>query len=247
MRKQGFSLTEALLSLFLSCIVLLILIQMYLVVTTNYHQLQKKVDAIFDKQLLSELLRHHIREAGFTPCINSDYLMIHDKRDKPGIVQAIVFNPEKKTSSIQFSHMSDAFLTVQKRLSSTQLLVDGFPAFNQKAPLMIADCWHGEIQWIKSVQAKKEGVIITLKTPLSFAYRQPFYVGEWVEEHFFMAKVANGKQGLFYGKAQHSERLSDAFTHLSGHWLSKSPPIVEVLLARDNQAPLAVIARVRAP
>jgi hypothetical protein len=205
MQKQaGLSLSELLISLFLSTVIMTTLIQLYLGSKRQYIETEKILETSFDLQWVNDLLTDSIRRAGFTPCLGLDYLHVIDRRNHPKNSPAL--NIENQPQQfIQVSRMKENFSQLIKVESPTRLVVERSVEFNEKRPLIIADCEHAEIHEQFRTNQQLNETEITLSKPLMNTYGRSAYVGEFLEERWFIKKNAQRNNTLHYQLAQTEE------------------------------------------
>lgn len=211
MKKQlGFSLSEVLISLFLASIITTILMQFYLSTKHQYVEAQEILSRNLDLRWTADLISDSIRRAGFTPCLNIDRLFSSDQRKNGAIIHALIIK-NKPEQSIQIHRMHERFAQVEKIHRRTQIRVSDKVVFNEKRPLLIADCEHAEVQKIFSIEYYEGSQLITLDTPLQFSYGTSVYIGEFVEEQWFI------KEKKLHYRSIHTEELTPLIHSLSAH------------------------------
>ncbi|STX50731.1 Tfp pilus assembly protein PilW [Legionella busanensis] len=233
MKQHGISLLELMISLFLFCLLIEIITQSYLNSKQQYLITQKKLDNTFDIQLVSQLIRASIRSAGFTPCLNSDYLIMQDRRNSSNLQLPSI---QIKGNSLTIRHMSDNFFTVKRQLDSQHLLITNNRILTKGNDVLIADCVHGEVHELNSVEHTSSGLLVGLKKPLSFHYISPMYIGSWLEEKFFTKTDKYGVENLFY-KLKHAEQLTSLVNHFSVKMLKEGRyRFIDVILDIGDKA-----------
>ncbi|MGQ3888217.1 PilW family protein [Legionella sp. CNM-1927-20] len=226
-KQRGISLLELMISVFLFCLLIEILTQTYLNSKRQYLTAQKKLDNALDIQLISQLIRASIRSAGFTPCLNSDYLIMRDGRKSSNLQLSSI---QIKDNSLIIRRMSDDFFTVKRQFDSQHLLITDNKILTKGEVVLIADCVHGEIHELSSVEYTSSGLLVGLKKPLSFHYLSPMYLGSWLEEQFFTKIDKYGVRNLFY-KLKHAEQLTSMVNRFSAKMLKKEGyRFIEVIL-----------------
>lgn len=245
MKKQaGITLSEVLISLFLSSFLVTLLMQFYLTTKQQYSKAEEKLATSFDVRWVSELLSDSIRRAGFTPCLSLDQLEPKDRRQKGKIIHGL-FIEKLPEPVIQVNRMSEYFVKVNKILNSTQLLLPYTVSFNLKRPLLIASCAQAEVQQIFDLKPHPEGVVLTLEKPLHSSYTSATYVGEFIEERWFIKLNKQGKKSLYYQSSQ-TEELSPAIHSLQANILSiHDKSFIEILLgiAEDQIHSIKIMIR----
>lgn len=198
-RQHGLSMPEMLIALFSSTLLMSVLSNQYLGVKQRYQQLSDELEQSFDVQLVMDLMRQTVRQAGFTPCLGVEHLTTIDRRfERPGL-KAINLD-----SGLQVNHMSPYFGYLLKQTGLTTFRSSKNVILSGKRPILIADCFHAEVHRIQDLKQQGEYWEIELEKPLSFDYQSPIYVGEWIEERFYLKN-----ERLFFD-AGHIDALSDS-------------------------------------
>lgn len=207
MKKQmGLSLTEVLISLFLGSVIMTELIQLFIESKHQYLETEKVLAMRFDLQWVTDLLSDSIRRAGFTPCLGIDRLQIIDQRNHHNKIRGLHVG-NHPDQFIQVNRMNEYFAKIVKIQSSTRILVQNSVTFHKKRPILIADCEHAEIQEIFDMEQQGEHLLIILKKPLYFSYDTSLYVGEYLEEKWFIKNNANHEDTLHY-QLVHTEEIT---------------------------------------
>lgn len=204
-RQKAFGLVELMLGLFLGTCLLALMARHYLTAKQQSADTTTVMARAYDQQLITELMRTSIRQAGFTPCAPIRWLTDNDNQQAQHL-EALVLNVGSG-KALQISRMSEDFTIIQDVLSTNQLLVEEGLDFRANESVLLADCVHAEIKTIQSI--KREGSVwrVTLKTPLHNAYTSPMYIGEWLQERFFIDNNKQGEKALYY-QLKHPEELS---------------------------------------
>jgi len=204
--QKGIGLLDIVISLLLSSLIMIALMKHYLNTKQQYHFIQTVLEEATELQLVGDLIKDSTRKAGFTPCLSIDYLMTLDQRNAHQHLSSIKITNGKE-SSLQINRMSEHFNVVTEFLSGTRLLATRFEAMTKEHPVLISDCYHAEVQNVVDVKHTSNGQIVMLAQPLAFEYEPPVYIGEWVDETFYMHSQAHLPTTLFY-KANHAEELT---------------------------------------
>ncbi|KGP62392.1 hypothetical protein EP47_13245 [Legionella norrlandica] len=204
--QAGFGLSEILISLFLASLMTIVLTQLYLSCKSQYLKEQKLLEINLDLQWASDLISDSIRKAGFTPCLNIERLKTSDSRHLGRTI--VGFQIENTSRSrLQINRMSEFFAEVVNILSPTQIITSQEIVSNIKHPIIISDCNHAEVHEILSINKLRNGQLIALRKPLVFSYGKTIYLGEWLEEKWFIQQNNAGENALFY-KLFQTEELS---------------------------------------
>ncbi|WP_298623205.1 prepilin cleavage protein [uncultured Legionella sp.] len=210
--NSGFGLTEIMISLFLSSIIITGLIQLYLNVKQHYLESQKALEVHLEVQWISDLLSDSIRRSGFTPCLSVDRLVSMDMRNLGHVLTG--FKWVSSEQSLFISRMSNVFSERIEFRSPTEIAVMGEVVFNKHRPLIIADCHHAEVHQILKIVSLHKGQLITIAAPMMYSYDQSVFVGEWIEEKWMIKNNGRGIDALYYQSIQ-TEELSSLVHSLS--------------------------------
>jgi prepilin-type N-terminal cleavage/methylation domain-containing protein len=203
-RKQhGFGILELFISLMLSCLLISGLIQQYIQIKRQVIFVEKQISTEDDLELISQLMRTSIRKAGFTPCSAINNLTAFDSRSSRNNLLAV----EARHDEINISRMSDNFTSNFSYTNSKEIMLLKNFTTKKIRQLMIADCYHAEVQNIDVVKNDSHGILVRFHKPLKFSYKPPIYIGEWVEESFFIKTNQRGIKSLYY-KSHHTDELS---------------------------------------
>ncbi|MFC3907920.1 PilW family protein [Legionella dresdenensis] len=240
MRKEyGLTLTELMIALFLSTLLISLLLQQYVTAKKHYLALQKQLNQNFELNLVSDLIKNSVRQAGFAPCRSVGQLETVDRRDKSVPLLAYIIDDH----GLVLNRMSEHFATVQYQYSAQQILVEPGAYFALKQPVLIADCYHAEVQLLKTARSVKEGMLLTLQKPLAYSYIDPIYVGQWLEERFYIHKNPHSQLTLYYQNG-HSEELSELINSLSVE--AVYPSLLNITLGYGDDKKLPLTTRIRA-
>lgn len=209
--QRGMSLSEVLIGLFLSSLIIIITTQFYLSSKKQYLEAEEILSKNFDVQWVIDLLSDSIRRAGFTPCLGVDQLIAIDRRKKDERIEGLkVRNPPQQL--IHISRMAEQFSQVKQIKNTTEILVE-YSSFNIKRPLLIADCEHAEVHNIQYISVQHDNVLLTLAEPLKFHYSDLAYVGEFLNEEWLIKKNIKNESALYY-HSQHIEEVTPLITSL---------------------------------
>ncbi|KTD21834.1 PulJ/GspJ family protein [Legionella londiniensis] len=198
--SRGFGLPEILISLFLSSFILLALVNQYLGIKKEHQQIEAWLGQNTEVQLLIDLMRDSVRRAGFTPCLTIPHLLTSDVQGKPLFSLAIKHKP---ATMLIINRMHEEFDEISAISDSNQVRTKT-RILKAGQTILIADCYHAETSVVKSIKAIGNGQIVDLMNPLIFNYQQPAYIGEWLEEKYFIRKVKN-QNALYYGRNRFDE------------------------------------------
>ena len=240
--QNGAGLPEIMVSLFIASLIMTALIQHYISTKQHYIHLQSTLDDATELQLSIDYLRNSIHQAGFTPCLSINQLLTFDNRDGQEPLAAMYLRPGGPPL-LQINRMSAYFDTIISLTSATEILASRTKLLRPEHPIVIADCQHAEVHTIREISHTETTQFITLKNPLAFQYEEPIYIGEWVEEQFFVRK----QRGLFYHHHHHTDELTTQVKSMLPT-VQDTPVglLVQVVLGVDHEHIIQIDTRVRA-
>ncbi len=217
------------------------LMQHYISTKQHYIHLQSELEDATALQFVIDSMRNSIQQAGFTPCLGLNELITLDTRNGQEPISAIDLGPSVQPT-MQINRMSAYFDGVISLNSATEILASRINLLPPNHPILIADCYHAEVHSIREASHTGTTQFITLNTPLAFQYEFPVYIGEWVEEQFFVRK----ERGLFY-HAHHTDELTAQVKSMRPTMENtRSGLIVHVWLKLYSERTVQVDTRVRA-
>ncbi len=190
--QQGISLIEIMLSLLLSSMLIGLLMHHYVLIKRQSQRIQTQLTYENEMQYAIELMQGSIRQAGFTPCLNLNTVLPEQG----------AFKIEE--NKIQLNRMHNSFANVVEIMSPAQVKIHSGLKINLNKHWLIVDCYHAEILTITAVESNVNALILTFAHPLHFKYEKPIYVGEWIQESFF---IDQHKSALMY-HASHTDVLT---------------------------------------
>lgn len=217
--KYGFGLLETFISMCIVSIILITLINNYFLLKT---QVKKSRDSLnhFEQMIMTyDLLKQSVRKAGFAPCINIEQLVTYDHRFNNHLTAISFVNSQQ--AFIKINRMSEDFATA-KKIGANAFLLDTNIKLDVKYPVIIADCFHAEVQNLSNIIYSSEGIKVVLKNPLKFHYQSPSYIGMWLDEKFFIQKSLNNNPALFFESLKRVDELSNEISHLYIEKLSRN-------------------------
>jgi Tfp pilus assembly protein PilW len=224
---KGGGLIELFIALALASFMLVTLLRHYLECKKYYLTLQTAIEDDLELQMVTSLIRNSIRRAGFTPCLNIESL----KTNYP--IRAIEIE-NVPLPSLHINRMSEQFNTILHVIDAVSLMSSKDERLHREQTVLIADCYHAEVNHIAQVSSTSLGQWITLSKPLLFQYDASSYIGPWLEETYVFKKT------LFY-HAQHAEELTKA---LQGMENQREGSIVHTTL-RLNRKKINLYTRIR--
>lgn len=239
--QRGISLLEMMVALVSSSLIMLVLTNQYVGVKRHYAYFEKKLEQSLDRLLVSDLIRDSARKAGFTPCLGIDHLASIDTRNGHQGLAAIEIQSAPNPGFIS-NHMHEKFGVLITQRSPSQLIVTKSTLHSEKKPVIIADCYHAEVHTVSVVKNRSQHQEVRLVKPLMFDYIPPIYIGEWLEERFYVRKE---KTTLFY-QLGHTDAISNAVHGLTVSLKTiNSKRLLQVMLALDKDQIIKLDALVR--
>ena len=228
-------------ALLLASITMLAMVRHYLNSKEHYHHMQIKLDQSIELQLVSDLIRDSSRRAGFTPCLGIEHLTTEDQRNNHKRLFATEID-QAGGASVKMNRMSEYFDTVLQVIGQNELLTTKNQVVHRDQSILIADCYHAEVQKIGRIKHSADDQMITLTQPLAFSYYPPIYMGAWLEETYSIRK-----QGTLFYHFQHAEELTTAVHNLSAYAEQhQGGTLLRVILglAKGHQLELSTMVRI---
>lgn len=246
-KSSGFTLIEMVITMFLSCMVIMLLTKQYFLVKQQYLRVVTVINQQLEVQWVVDLLRSSIRQAGFTPCKSINRLASFDSRHPANIIVAISASKQPDVS-LTIARMSPYFDRALRIMDSNQLEITAVSRIQNGDDILIADCHHAEVQTVAAIQGAKQGRLITLNKPLQFNYGYPIYVGVWIEERYFIHTNKTQQKTLYYEQKHHAEELSSHIDDMDIQLVNKAgATLVNLKLSAPQDKKLALQTRVRMP
>ncbi len=237
-RHAGWGLFELLISLVLSMLLFVALVEQLVHTKRHILQVNERMSQVVDMQWLTDMLRSRIRAAGFTPCLRSDHLHSVDTRQSPESTRWYEWQAAP-LPQLTLRRMAEGVRPVTQVISAREIVING-ASVSRKRPIMIADCWHAEVHSQAEVNAAPDGVHVVLNEPLKFNYMPPIYYAEWLSESFFIRK-----QALFY-RHRRVDKLSARVVDLNVEVISSGGLIwLKCRLMLENAQYWSILTRVR--
>ncbi len=209
--QSGLSISELLISLCLSMLIIVAVSSQYLQAKQRYLHIRDRIERSYELQLVSGLLHDRIKRAGFTPCMPITQLTAINGYNDRAYLPALELNNK---SSLQVNRMSEYFSS-SHILSSKQLLATEPVLLRPNLKILIADCQYAEVHIIDKVSNSPVGQLIQLKHAIRASFTPPVYVGEWLQERFYIKHHPGMPSSLYYHH-NHSEELSRYVVNFTG-------------------------------
>lgn len=204
-KYQGITILEFLLSLFLGSLLITFCFDLYLLVKKNMLAAEAFYEQSLAEQMAKSIIGTKIRQAGFTPCLPLGQLKMPAEQRLSAIEGA-----EKKAQFIQVSRMDGHFETLTEALNNVELLLPrtSIKPYKVGEKILISDCKHAEIKTIAAITPFQGKQRLRFTQAFFFEYENPFYLGRWIQEKFFIKKNRHNKMALFY-KYHHTEEWTE--------------------------------------
>ena len=235
-KTDGFGLVEWMIGLVIGSCLLALAGRYHVSISQHAHQTQQLSAQTMDRLMITDLIRTSIQQAGFTPC---------------GAIEKLNITPtirpiETQSNLLKIARMSEYFSIATHMENTHHLLVENDIPFKAGETVLIADCFQAEIQTIQSIHHDKQRTELLFKTPLHQSYLPPIYIGEWLQERFFIQNTPQGKTALYY-QLQQAEVLSEHVQSMSIAWQHLSPNrLIQITLQGDKGGSWLIDAAPRA-
>lgn len=231
-QNQGLGLVEVMIGLLLSSLILSGLVHHFIQSKSEYMFLHTQIENTLERSLLENLIRDSIKSAGFTPCIGLNHLKTMDTREFQPLHAVLLKNNE-----LVINHMSEQFSFVSIE-NPVELKVPQGTYTLDKA-VIIADCFHAEVQKIMETSNRHNEQILHLFHPLYYKYTPPVYIGEWISEHFFV------KSETLYYQLQRIDKLYDPIHSIQVSYASKEKNTLDINLRFPDHKNIDIHAWIR--
>ena len=241
-KQRGVGLPEMLIALLLAMLISTITLRHYVLAKHHYLRVQTALEESDEWQGVIELIRDSSRKAGFTPCVSLSHLITLDTRNDAHGLTALKVGPQ----TVHIHRMSEVFDVVLERPNPSEFIVTNEVTIRPGRPVLIADCFHAEVHQVKATWPMKESQRVVLSKPLAFVYHPPIFIGEWVEEQFFVAKKAHAKGALFYHR-NHTDELTDVIQTMRAEMQNqRKSQWLQIRFGLERARTITVDTRVRA-
>lgn len=246
-RWNGFSLLELLVSIFLITLLLTLVIQHFLIAKKQYNKAEILLNQVFEEQLVESVIRNSVHSAGFTPCLPLDALISESMPAGKPLVAIEIKHDSENNAELHVNRMNINFSKVNAISGSMVLHIAQPLSLKIGQRVLIADCYHAEVREVQNLQRVNTQYMVRLNAPLRFNYdNHETYLGEWIEEMFFIQNNKRGKRALFY-RREHTEELIPGIKKFALRWIStKSKPLLQVQLNAGSEKDILLEIGVRA-
>lgn len=233
------------LALFLSSCILIVLLHQMLVAKKQEMKTHSTLAKAYDLDIISEVMKSSIRQAGYTPCAVIDKLKHRDHTHSQKKLEAISLDSAQQ-DSLTVSYMVQPVVLIEEFSSLSEIRLQGHPAFSQDDIVMIADCFHAEVVQLRAITSDKNDSWLMLRQALSFSYQKPAYVGVWQSRRFFMKKNTKGIPRLYF-QQKHTESLSDWIEGMSIHQMIRDHArLIQIIFHLPDSETWTMQVRMRA-
>lgn len=228
---HGIVLTEILVSMALSSMLVVGVINFYIGFKKQFLISHIKMEEFTEKKLITSLLRHRIYHAGFTPCMNLKYLKTQNKFDENKPINHLKLNQSSK-HTLTIQRMNESFAI--SRVLNNQLMESDSNHMNLKKgdKILIADCYHAETAEIHSINYNSQKHFIQLSEPLSFVYEDTVYFGQFMRESFYLETI-NDKHQFRY-QLNRSDVLTESISKFEPTRTSKKMMTILIRFQHDK-------------
>jgi len=213
--QAGFSLSELLVTLLLSSILITVLLQAYIHHKRQYRLVEQSIEKQIDINWVSDLVRLSVMNAGFTPCLPLSQLMRSNNQVENHPLNDLII--DNQTQSLISQYMHSEFFEVFEFLTDKSFVVVNEARFRSKETIIISDCFHAEVHAITHIEKTGMGKVIFLQEPLIFHYSANAYLGRWIKEKWFIKQNKKGDKALYY----QNNKIEELTTKIKGLTVSE--------------------------
>tara|TARA_Y100000588_G_C14227306_1_gene913755 strand:- start:1479 stop:2210 length:732 start_codon:yes stop_codon:yes gene_type:complete len=229
---SGFGVTEQLISILISSIILMCLVQFYLSFKKFFFLYHMKAQEFSENILISELIRNRIQHAGFTPCMNVKHL-----------ISTNIFDDQKPIRPFTVQMLPSPQLTIERMsenydhttiVDSRHIIIDNNQfKLKKNDKILIADCFHCETASVQSLKKSKGQSVIELSHALAHRYQGRVYVGSYLKETFYLSTLRGYDE--FRYDLDRSEVLSDSMTTFQPIHVDQNEIIIRMKFKNDKK------------
>lgn len=196
------SLSELLFGIFLSSFIGTLLLSQYASLSHSSKQQHELLMRQFEQNLLTDLLRDCIGQAGFLPCGSQSSFEIWDASQSRWI--------NKKALNVQSNqmiahYMDTNFHTLISKYSHTPV-VSSFFGLSSKHSVLLTNCHYHELNRIEKVEKTGSLFKIRLTYPSRFIVDEDSYIGHWHQD-----QISYRQNALFYGDKKKEQLINHIF------------------------------------
>ena len=169
--------------LFISSAMIMVLLNQVILTKKQEQMTTHALAKAYDLNMVSELMKTSIRQAGYTPCAAIGQLIGYDHTSSGAIPDAVTVDVPSHDGFTVY-HMGAPLVHVLEIIPPSQIRLIPRHVFSKEDTLLIADCFHAEVVDLSSVRSDRGDTLLTLKHHLKFSYTPPTYIGLWQSRHF---------------------------------------------------------------
>ncbi len=224
MRQHGFSLTELMVALALTSVMLLGLTRVYMMMSSQHLWLHHRFESRFDLMLVEALLAKWIDNAGFMGCQPSAALSWPKTKTVHGLTvlkandKALPRNIKRRvkvgTDILKLQSMSFEHLTLTQAMTSPiKARINQLTPIDRRKKYIISDCDSAEPLFIKRIQ--QQSSTIYFKSPIKKRFPHHSFIGELKTTFIYVGKNKSAFAMFIDSHQGRSEMLSDMIQGLN--------------------------------
>lgn len=239
---HGFSLSELMVSLFLSSVISIGLFKSYFLVKDNYLTMIKKIRQHQEQLLIMSELQNAIGLAGFSPCLNLSNLAFDKTLPVIAIVQAddktlptAIRNRAVAGSDIIIINRMDTTYS-QAVLTSVKTRIGIAPPLQIKSKdkLLMVSCYQYHLSIIANLSSSQNSQQAQLVTAHDFQISDRVYLSPLITQLFYIGHNSRKGLSLFMSDGR-SEEISDQIKKINAIWLNPRLLQLQLIFKESNK------------
>lgn len=243
---RGSSLTEVLISLLLSSLIMAAMSSTYVSVKNHYLFLEKESDLMQEEVLLINYFKDQIQSAGFFGCNHQNKLLLDKSSLNISHASLLILNKKSKqlplhvrrnavsdSQILKLTSLELPLYSIDKSDIDSELITfKETTNFKKNQKIIISDCDSASFRIINKINNSKNRLV--LNTPLKIKYSTSSTVGLLKTNIFYIRKVGKHRS-LYLSNGQRSEELSrDILKIIINKQTSFDNSLINITLNRLN-------------
>jgi len=184
---SGLMLTDVMLAIILSLLLLSILFELYLAAHKSLKQQHDFLDMQDNAAAVINALSNEIREAGYIGCPRLDD-NFHVISHLPWIISQTNRLVGTEAGELTVRHAGQPVSLISLSADHDVITTDNSRHFSGSDVLLVSDCKHAELVIAEKVNAGKKTQKIKLAQALQYAYEPPAEVSKLIQNTFYLAR-----------------------------------------------------------
>ncbi len=225
-KVSGSSLSEVLIALFLSSLMMAAIGNTYVSIKKHYLFIEQQLELMQEEVLLINFFKEQIQSAGFFGCNHQNKLLLDLSSFNISKSSLLVLNKNSKELPLHVRRyaVSDSqilkltsietpkYFITKSDFNSEVITVNKSENFKKNQNIVISDCQNASLRIITKVNNLQNRLI--LNKPLNYQYSRNSIISHFQTTIFYIRKVGNSR-ALYISNGKRSEELSRDILKLS--------------------------------